>query len=508
MYVLHACGVLFSRCDVDRFEHYGERALIQLRQLLQHEGLLTQRQLVMLVTAVMFTVHQTYKQQHTSGVTQSEFAVIFNRVCPSVSNVVSVQHAAAVRFALCVWAILLDAVLVVLNDVQALPLLTAMLSAPDWTESRSNQRVQQLLRVLPALALFSEWISRPHCYSMFCNMSLNAQSFGDSLRVRLSVWHSLADVCNHLVRMETRGQLCKLDTGEPKRGDTKPVLTPEMLMSASFAEWMDVEPAVMHVQRQRKDAPQMTNVSIRTPCLSHQAQYALHARLDTVHNSALFFDGYHSLPEHRATAKHRCIRFDHQQKRFVACVERADSADEKKKKRTGRTKQPSTSRSQSPPEQQQAALKRTGASGDETESDDSDLPPLLSESGVDEPMRAVQISEKKTVPISKHLLRISPKVLVPDTNVLIDHLADVVSLVGTRLFEVCVPTVVAVELAGLSRLGDQGEAVRMQALEAVKVLRREVADARLYLTTTKGEQMRKWVTNEAAADGIMVGDFV
>jgi hypothetical protein len=72
----------------------------------------------------------------------------------------------------------------------------------------------------------------------------------------------LADVCNHLYRLESNGLLKKFtgsDGGEQANASAQSVLTPEILMTASFGGWMDLGPQVYYVERLTNDGASKVN---------------------------------------------------------------------------------------------------------------------------------------------------------------------------------------------------------------------------------------------------------
>ncbi len=83
--------------------------------------------------------------------------------------------------------------------------------------------------------------------------------------------------------------------------------------------------------------------------------------------------------------------------------------------------------------------------------DDETMPPLIASNSPPPPMTEASNSiqqlqaQLRAVNISPTphttLLRICPRILVPDTNVFIDHVAEMRQLITSHLFDVCVPTV-------------------------------------------------------------------
>ena len=95
-----------------------------------------------------------------------------------------------------------------------------------------------------------------------------------------------------------------------------------------------------------------------------------------------------------------------------------------------------------------------------------------------------------------------PKVLVPDTNILVDNLNDIKSLAESGDLSVVVPTTVVGELEGLSKeTGRSSPGVRGSSKAALSWLREKPGKVRC--VTTKGSVLNTFslATEEDCSDG-------
>ena len=95
-----------------------------------------------------------------------------------------------------------------------------------------------------------------------------------------------------------------------------------------------------------------------------------------------------------------------------------------------------------------------------------------------------------------------PKILVPDTNILVDNLADLKFLAETGDFCLRVPTTVLVELEGLSReTGRSSPELRGNSQAAVSWLRERPVNTKC--VTSKGSLLNNFSlgTEEDCSDG-------
>ena len=106
-----------------------------------------------------------------------------------------------------------------------------------------------------------------------------------------------------------------------------------------------------------------------------------------------------------------------------------------------------------------------------------------------------------------------PKTLVPDTNILVDNLAEIKELAESGDWQLRVPTTVLVELEGLSKSQesrdperDNRDEVRDKCHEALTWLRDRPANTRC--VTTKGSILNNFslAFEEDCSDGQVIGN--
>jgi len=104
--------------------------------------------------------------------------------------------------------------------------------------------------------------------------------------------------------------------------------------------------------------------------------------------------------------------------------------------------------------------------------------------------------------VTSVVLQIRPKILVPDTNILVDNLGDIQHLAESGDFSVRVPTTVLVELEGLSKeSGRSSPELRENSRAAVSWLRDKPTNTKC--VTTKGSLLNNFSlgTEEDCSDG-------
>uniref|UniRef100_A0A914WG96 PIN domain-containing protein n=1 Tax=Plectus sambesii TaxID=2011161 RepID=A0A914WG96_9BILA len=246
-YLLHVAGMLVSKIGMEQYDQLAEKAVLQLRALLDKEDSpLTAQQLLQLTTICLYCVHNAAIKEIEPG------------TCP-------LQQQQAVQLVLSIWGVLLEQ-------------MNAQLASFASYLRGQIQPPAQMRRVLPAVQLMCEWASMPLVNEIYRAMpSLDGI---DSERMRVDTWAQLAALCNQLVAFDEDGLICKPRSSANTEGAVQLVL-PESVYSTSFCNVFSGQPKTLS----------LAQLSGECGAVGLPSVYALHARLRSVLSAAEYLDG-------------------------------------------------------------------------------------------------------------------------------------------------------------------------------------------------------------------------